>query len=105
MSRRRGKPPPQKRPRGPVKGPLSLCGYAPRCSRGVRWSRSSRTVKTPTLIGRSAETAVINRLLDHAREGHSGVLVLRGEAGCGKSALLEHAAIHADGFTVLHGVG
>src|SRR4051794_28447684 len=57
------------------------------------------------LLGRSAETAVIDRLLAAAREGRSGVLVVRGEAGIGKSALLEHAVEQADGFTVLRGVG
>jgi DNA-binding CsgD family transcriptional regulator len=57
------------------------------------------------LIGRAAETAAIERLLTAAREGRSGVLVLRGEAGIGKSALLAHAAEQADGFTILRGVG
>src|SRR5439155_24929393 len=57
------------------------------------------------LVGRSAETAVVDRLLEAARQGRSGVLVLRGEAGVGKSALLEHAAAQADGFTILRGVG
>jgi predicted ATPase len=44
------------------------------------------------LVGRAAEIAALDRLLAGAREGRSGVLVLRGEAGAGKSALLEHAA-------------
>ena len=41
------------------------------------------------LVGRSAEQATIDRLLAAAREGRSGVLVFRGEAGIGKSALLQ----------------
>jgi DNA-binding CsgD family transcriptional regulator len=57
------------------------------------------------LVGRSAESATVDGLLADARAGRSGVLVLRGEAGIGKSALLEHAVEQADGFTVLHGVG
>jgi DNA-binding CsgD family transcriptional regulator len=57
------------------------------------------------LVGRGTETAVIGGLLDGARDGRSGVLVVRGEAGVGKSALLEHAAASADGFTVLRGLG
>jgi DNA-binding CsgD family transcriptional regulator len=57
------------------------------------------------LVGRSNEQAAIDRLLTAAREGHSGALVLRGEAGIGKSALLEHARERAGGFTVLRGVG
>jgi DNA-binding CsgD family transcriptional regulator/tetratricopeptide (TPR) repeat protein len=57
------------------------------------------------LVGRSPETAQIEALLGQARAGQSGVLVLRGEAGVGKSALLDHAEAQADGFTVLRGVG
>ena len=57
------------------------------------------------LVGRTAETAAIDRLLAAASEGRSGVLVVRGEAGVGKSALLDHAVEHADGFRVLRGVG
>ncbi|MEV6393095.1 helix-turn-helix transcriptional regulator [Nocardia xishanensis] len=44
------------------------------------------------LHGREAEQARIDRLLADAREGRSGVLVLRGEAGIGKTALLDYAA-------------
>ncbi|MEU4726315.1 AAA family ATPase [Nonomuraea dietziae] len=42
--------------------------------------------------GRHREREAIARLLADARDGRSGVLVLRGEAGIGKSALLRHAA-------------
>ncbi|MGM1063242.1 helix-turn-helix transcriptional regulator [Saccharothrix sp. Mg75] len=56
------------------------------------------------LHGRSAELAVVDRLLSDARSGRSGVLVVRGEAGIGKSALLAHAAARAStGFRVLRG--
>src|SRR3954447_26176349 len=58
------------------------------------------------LRGRSSERAALDRLLDDARAGRSGVLVLRGEAGMGKTALLRHAAEQAAAFriTQLHGV-
>jgi hypothetical protein len=57
------------------------------------------------LVGRSPETGRIGELLTQARNGHSGELVIRGEAGVGKTALLEHADSSAKDFTVLRGVG
>jgi predicted ATPase len=58
-----------------------------------------------TLYGRDPETRLIGSLLAGAREGRSGVLVVRGDAGVGKTALLDHAAAHAAGVTVLRGTG
>lgn len=43
------------------------------------------------LLGRGAEREAIDRLLAETSAGRSGVLVVRGEAGIGKSALLQHA--------------
>jgi predicted ATPase len=43
------------------------------------------------LHGRAAECALIDSLIDKAAEARSGVLVLRGEPGIGKSALLDYA--------------
>jgi DNA-binding CsgD family transcriptional regulator len=57
------------------------------------------------LIGRETETAGLGKLLHAARLGTSGAMVLRGEAGIGKTALLEHAASMADGFMVLRATG
>jgi DNA-binding CsgD family transcriptional regulator len=57
------------------------------------------------LLGRDAERARIAGLLDEVREGRSGVLVLRGEPGVGKSALLADAIERAAGMTVLTGGG
>jgi DNA-binding CsgD family transcriptional regulator len=53
------------------------------------------------LLGRESECARIERLVALARGGTSGVLVLRGEPGIGKTALLEHAAEVAGAATVL----
>src|SRR5689334_5824579 len=57
------------------------------------------------IIGRDAEQAVLDGLLDEARAGRSGTLVLRGQPGIGKSALLEHAVARADGLRVIRIAG
>jgi DNA-binding CsgD family transcriptional regulator len=57
------------------------------------------------LLGRDAERARVGELLDRARAGTSGVVVIRGEAGIGKSALLEHAAAQAGDALVLRARG
>jgi len=57
------------------------------------------------LIGRDPERAALERLLDGARSGRSGVLVLRGDAGVGKTALLQYAVEAAAGFRIAEAVG
>jgi DNA-binding CsgD family transcriptional regulator len=57
------------------------------------------------LVGRGAEQARIDALLEHARSGVSARLLLRGEPGIGKSALLRYATDQADGMTVLAATG
>src|SRR5207248_101222 len=42
---------------------------------------------------------------DRARDGQSGALLLRGEAGIGKSALCAYAAEQGDGMTLLRAYG
>ncbi|WP_217914842.1 AAA family ATPase [Miltoncostaea marina] len=53
------------------------------------------------LIGRDAERARLRTLLEAARAGRGGVVVLRGEAGIGKTALLADLRARAGGFRVL----
>ena len=53
------------------------------------------------LVGRRDELRRIDELLGGARRGESGTLVLRGEAGIGKSTLLDYAAAAADDMRVL----
>jgi DNA-binding CsgD family transcriptional regulator len=53
------------------------------------------------LFGRDDERSRIDSLLAGARDGYSGVLVIRGDAGVGKSALLQLAREDADGMLVL----
>ena len=57
------------------------------------------------LHGRRRECAAIDELLAAAGRGRSGVLVLRGEAGIGKSALLGYASERAAGMRILRGTG
>jgi DNA-binding CsgD family transcriptional regulator len=57
------------------------------------------------LVGRERECAAIEDLLEASARGESGSLVLRGEAGTGKTALLTHAAEHRAGRTVLRTTG
>ncbi|OBB58232.1 LuxR family transcriptional regulator [Mycobacterium sp. 852013-51886_SCH5428379] len=54
------------------------------------------------LHGRTRETAALDEVTAAVRAGRSQVLVLRGEAGVGKTALLEHLLDRADGLRCLH---
>ena len=60
---------------------------------------------TGVLRGRRAERAILDGLVEAAREGRSGVLVVRGEAGIGKTALLEYVIESASDLKVLRAVG
>src|SRR4051795_11810050 len=59
----------------------------------------------PRLRGRRSECETLDRLLEGVRAGQSRVLVLRGEAGVGKSALLEYLLAHASGCRIAPAVG
>ncbi|GGN99512.1 helix-turn-helix transcriptional regulator [Microbispora bryophytorum] len=57
------------------------------------------------LWGRATDHALIDGLLDRARAGRSGVLVVGGDPGIGKTSLLAYAAECAQDMRVLRGVG
>jgi DNA-binding CsgD family transcriptional regulator len=57
------------------------------------------------LRGRHMECDVLDRLLAEVRAGHSQVLVVRGEAGVGKTALLEYVQERASGCRVARAAG
>jgi DNA-binding NarL/FixJ family response regulator len=57
------------------------------------------------LLGRQREQAVLERLLETAREGRGGVLVVYGDPGVGKTALLEYALDTANDFRVVRTSG
>ena len=59
----------------------------------------------PTLRGRRGECEALERLLDAARAGNSSIVVLRGEAGSGKTALLDFQLERAPGFRVARVLG
>jgi DNA-binding CsgD family transcriptional regulator len=57
------------------------------------------------LIGREGECGRIDALLDDAQAGRSCALLVTGEAGIGKSALLEYARARANGMARLRAQG
>lgn len=57
------------------------------------------------LFGRRRECAELDRLLDAVRDGHSAVLVVHGDPGVGKTALLQQAADAGKGFRVIRAAG
>lgn len=57
------------------------------------------------LYGRQDEAGKLLDLLEDARRGHSSAIVVRGEPGAGKSALLDHLAAEASDALVIAGQG
>ncbi len=57
------------------------------------------------LIGRDSECARLDELLDRARAGRSEALVVRGDAGIGKTALLDYAIDRSAGMTAVRALG
>jgi DNA-binding CsgD family transcriptional regulator len=57
------------------------------------------------LLGRETEIEVLDRLLADVAGGQSRALVMRGEPGVGKTALLDYAISSASGFRVIRAVG
>jgi AAA ATPase domain len=57
------------------------------------------------LLGRRSESEALETLLDAVRGGESRALVLRGEVGVGKTALLDYAIDRATGFRVVRAAG
>src|SRR3954452_2678008 len=83
----------------------STIGSGARCPR-ERPCRSSRLrvtmtgVRAPEFLDRTSERILLDRLIADVRGGQSAVLVLRGEAGIGKTALLQYATRQASGLRV-----
>src|SRR6516225_8353355 len=65
----------------------------------------TRSEPTPSLVNRQRERAALDGLLGDLRSGRGWALVVRGEAGVGKSALLEYAAGAAADMRVARAAG
>src|SRR5215471_1332514 len=65
----------------------------------------STAVSGRRLLGRQSECAALDQLLASVRAGASQALVVRGEAGVGKSALVEYLVQHASGCSIARAVG
>src|SRR5215470_18006414 len=65
----------------------------------------TRSEPMPTLLNRRHERAALDDLLGAMRAGRGRALVVRGEAGVGKSALLEYVAGAAADMRVARAVG
>jgi DNA-binding CsgD family transcriptional regulator len=66
---------------------------------------SPPVLRSRTLLGREREREVLDRLLDGVRAGRRGVLVMHGEAGVGKTALLEYAVEAGTDFRIARTFG
>src|ERR1700751_5887059 len=78
---------------------LSAQMFSPSQDQPLAWAPGAR------LVGRAREREVLGRLLRAGRDGEGGVLVVHGEAGVGKTALLEWAMEEAREFWILRTVG
>src|SRR5215468_7334261 len=65
----------------------------------------STPVSARRLLGRRSECAALDQLVASVRAGPSRALVLRGEAGVGKTALLEYLVQHASGCGIARASG
>jgi DNA-binding CsgD family transcriptional regulator len=61
--------------------------------------------QTGRLFGRQRERALLERLLDTARDSHGPVLVVHGDPGVGKTALLEYTVEAGEDFRVVRTAG
>ena len=69
----------------------------------LRWWATQRQIVS--YAGGDFENAVLDRMLEATRSGRSDVLVLRGEPGIGKSALLNALVARVNGYHVTRAIG
>jgi hypothetical protein len=61
--------------------------------------------RSAQLTGRRSECDGLDRLIETVRAGEGRALVVRGEPGVGKTALLDYVAVHAQGCRVARAMG
>ena len=83
-------------------GRFPVSGLRYRC---VDLVRSAKANPRAALVGRAIERGALDELLDDARHGHGTAIVVHGEPGIGKTALLEYMVASARDFQVLRTVG
>src|SRR5689334_4385508 len=91
---------------GPGAAPGNRPGSTgPALPSGGRFRRVRRAMSPPLpglgLLGRRRERAALDGLIEAVRAGESRALVVRGEAGVGKSALLEYVTERARGCRIV----
>src|SRR4051794_30689883 len=93
-----------RRARGDTGGPAC---HARRSARPVGYDRAMRdpVVGPEGLRGRASERALLNEVIGAVRAGASRTLLIHGEAGIGKTALLNYAVDSAPGMRVLRAAG
>jgi DNA-binding CsgD family transcriptional regulator len=69
------------------------------------YARCGGSSRQMSLLGRAGECALLDGLIADIRRGESRSLVLRGEAGIGKTALLQYLVESAPDVTVVRAVG
>ena len=84
---------------------VAAASRVPWSSCGAVMGMQARSEPTPALLGRQREREALDGLVEDLRSGRGWALVVRGEAGVGKSALLEYAAGTAPDMRVVRAVG
>jgi DNA-binding CsgD family transcriptional regulator len=89
--------------------PTRSCEPGPGDLAGSRLAAAQRvaSIASPDspVLGRHRERAALDRVLAEARDRRSATLVVQGAPGCGKSVLLEHVRVSAQGFEVVRCYG
>ena len=84
---------------------VERAGASPEATCWFTLGSKMAATRAPGFLGRTSERELLDRLLADVRGGQSAVLVIRGEAGIGKTALLRYAARRASGFRVAQVAG